>query len=207
MRIGSKYKICRRLGSGVFSKCQTNKYAISEGKKKLNIKQGRKHRSTRTEFGAQLLEKQKIRLSYGLNERQLLNYVVKSRNKKGTMANNEIFRTLESRLDNVIYRMGLVPTRAFARQAITHGHICVNGKKVTRPSYEIKLNDIIGIRQTSMDNGIFKDRKELLKEFTPPSWISLDKETLSARVIATPKSGEQSHDLNFTSILQFYSRV
>jgi small subunit ribosomal protein S4 len=207
MKIGPKYKICRRLGGGIFSKCQTTRYTISEGKKKLGTKQGRKHRSTKTEFGSQLLEKQKIRLSYGLNERQLVNYVMKSRQKKGVMPAQEIFRLLETRLDNVVYRMGLVPTRQFARQAVTHGHITVNGHKVTRPSYEVKSGDVIGVREASRQNGIFKDKAETLKDYAAPNWLALDKELVSAKMLASPGATEQSPDLNFASIVQFYSRV
>ena len=207
MKIGPKYKICRRLGSGIFSKCQTTRYTISEGKKKLGARQGRKHRTTKTEFGAQLLEKQKIRLSYGLNERQLVNYVAKSKQKRGTLAAQEIFKLLETRLDNVIFRMGLVPTRQFARQAVTHGHITVNNKRVARPSYEVRAGDVIGIRTGSKQNGIFRDKKETMKDHIAPSWIELDRELVTAKILSTPPSSEQSPDLNFASIVQFYSRV
>ncbi len=207
MRIGPKYKICRRLGSGIFSKCQTTRFTISEGKKKLGAKQGRKHRSTKTEFGAQLLEKQKIRLSYGLNERQLVNYVMKSKNKKGSLPAQEIFRLLETRLDNALFRMGFVPTRQFARQAVTHGHITVNGSRVTRPSYEVKAGDLVGVSSGSKQNGIFKDKAKALEDHAAPSWIAVDKDSVSAKIISAPSSTEQSPDLNFASIVQFYSRV
>lgn len=207
MRLGPKYKICRRLGSGIFSKCQTTRFTISEGKKKLGAKQGRKHRTTKTEFGGQLLEKQKIRFSYGLNERQLVNYVKKSKGKKGVQPAQEVFRLLETRLDNVIFRMGLVPSRQFARQSVTHGHIMVNNIKVRRPSYEVRAGDVIGVRPESRQNGIFRDKAEQLKDYSAPGWLALDKELVSAKVLSHPSSSEQSPDLNFASIVQFYSRV
>ena len=207
MLIGPKYKICRRLGSGLFSKCQTTRYAVSEGKKKPNFGQARKHRSVRTEYGNQLMEKQKLRLSYGVNERQLVNYVLKSKRKRGVLPTNEVFRMLEMRLDNVVYRAGLVPTRRFAIQTITHGHILVNGVKVSSPSYELNPGDVVTLRTASKQKGPFRDRSEFLKDYIPPDWISFNKELIVATINNNPIKQEQSPDINLSSIVQFYSRV
>src|SRR3989344_3371850 len=127
-----KFKICRRLGSGVYDKCQTTKFSTSS---KGGMASGKRPKAP-SEYGAQLIEKQKIRFSYGISERQLSNYVKKASLMKGAGA-EKLYEELESRLDNVIYRMGLASTRRAARQMVSHGHFIVNDKKVTIPSYEV----------------------------------------------------------------------
>lgn len=208
MRVGPKFKICRRLGDSVFSKCQTTRYALTEGKKKSIAMKKRKHRSNTTEFGIQLLEKQKLRFTYGISERQLANYILKSKKISTEAPAANVYKLLESRLDNVVYRMGFVQTRQFARQVVGHGHITVNGKKVDVPSYSVRLGDKIAIRTKSKDNVIFKNKSEGLKEFnTVPAWISLDKTILEASISGAPKVGEFETNLNFGLVVQFYSRV
>ncbi len=207
MIIGPRYKICRRLGDAVFSKCQTPRYAMTEGKKKADKMKKRKHRSNVTEYGTQLLEKQKLRYTYGISEKQLSNYVTKARRMSSDSPAVNTYKLLESRLDNVIFRMGLVPTRQFARQVVTHGHIMVNGKKLDIPSGQIKPGDKISIRPKSKENPIFKSKGEALKEFVSPTWMTFDPVTLEAGISGRPKMGEQESNLNFALVVQFYSRV
>ena len=121
--------MCRRLGSGVFEKCQTAKFSASEAKRAKP-----RRPKTPSTFGAQLIEKQKIRFTYGINERHLANYVKESVAAKGTPAAQKVFELLESRLDNVVYRLGLAHTRRLSRQMVSHGHFVVNGTKTTNTS-------------------------------------------------------------------------
>src|SRR3989344_4856939 len=130
-----KFKICRRLGPGVYDKCQTVKFSTSSGK--FGASSARRPKAP-SEFGAQLLEKQKVRFSYGISERQLSNYVKKASLAKGAGKVDKFYEGLESRLDNVIYRMGLAPSRRAARQMVSHGHFVAGGRKVTIPSFEVK---------------------------------------------------------------------
>jgi small subunit ribosomal protein S4 len=120
MIIGPKYKICRRLGSGVFDQCQSPKFMLSEAKKTKVAKKG--PRKQVSEYGQQLGEKQKIRFSYGISEKQLGNYVEEATSSKGSVASEKLFELLETRLDNTIYRLGLASTRRLARQMASHGH-------------------------------------------------------------------------------------
>ena len=118
-----KFKICRRLGPGVYDKCQTSKFSTTSGK--FGGASGKRPKAL-TEYGAQLVEKQKIRFSYGISERQLSNYVKKATQVKGSGTSVKFYEMLESRLDNVIYRMGLAASRRAARQMVSHGHFIVN---------------------------------------------------------------------------------
>ena len=124
-----KFKICRRLGPGVYDKCQTTKFSTTSGKFSLSSKRPK----ALTEYGAQLVEKQKIRFSYGISERQLSNYVKKATQIKGAGTAIKFYEDLESRLDNVVYRMGLAPSRRGSRQMVSHGHFIVNNKRITIP--------------------------------------------------------------------------
>src|SRR3989338_8960123 len=135
-----KYKICRRLGPGVFDKCQTSKFASVSGK--YSSKSGKRPKAL-SDFGNQLLEKQRIRSSYGINEKQFSNYVRDAVASKGATASDALYERLETRLDNSIYKMGLAVSRALARQMVSHGHFVVNGHKVTIPSFQVKIGDII----------------------------------------------------------------
>lgn len=195
-----KFKICRRLGPGVYDKCQTTKFSTSSGKFSV----GSKRPKALTEYGAQLIEKQKIRFSYGISERQLSNYVKKASHIKGAGTAEKFFEDLESRLDNVIYRMGLAPSRRGSRQMVSHGHFVVNTKRVTIPSYEVKPGDIIKIREGSKTKKIFENIVEKLKDYTPPTWVSFDASKMEGKILAKPKNIETFLDLN--AVLEFYSR-
>jgi small subunit ribosomal protein S4 len=196
-----KFKICRRLGPGVYDKCQTPKFSSASGK---FAGPGAKRPKQMTEYGLQLIEKQKIRFSYGITERQLSNYVKKATLVKGSGTAEKFYEELESRLDNAIYRMGLSPTRRAARQMVSHGHFVVNKKKVTIPSYQLKPDDVIQIREGSKGSKLFEGLAERLKDYNSPVWIRFDTGKMEGKVIAKPQKTETFLDLN--AVLEFYSR-
>src|SRR3989339_1365240 len=176
-----KFKICRRLGPGVYDKCQTAKFSISTGKTALV---GGRRPKALTEYGAQLVEKQKIRFSYGISERQLSNYVKKATLSKGVGTAEKLYEGLESRLDNVIYRMGLGSSRRATRQMVSHGHFVINNHRVTIPSYEVKIGDIVKIREGSKNKKIFDNLVERIKDYNPPSWVSFDLKNQEGRILS-----------------------
>ncbi len=196
-----KFKICRRLGPGVYDKCQTAKFSATTGKMALA---GARRPKALTEYGAQLVEKQKIRFSYGISERQLSNYVKKASLVKGVGTVEKFYEELESRLDNVIYRMGLGASRRATRQMVSHGHFIVNGQRVTIPSYELKSGDVIKIREGSKSKKIFENMAEKIKDYNPPAWLSFDAGTMEGKILDKPKNTESFIDLN--AVLEFYSR-
>ena len=195
-----KFKICRRLGPGVYDKCQTSKFQPSS----KFAGPGARRPKAPSEYGAQLIEKQKIRFSYGITERQLSNYVKKATHIKGAGTAEKFYEGLESRLDNVIYRMGLGSSRRATRQMVSHGHFIVNDHKVTIPSYEMKVGDIIKIREGSKGKKIFEGMADKLKDYNPPVWLSFDAAKMEGKVLAKPKNIETFLDLN--AVLEFYSR-
>jgi small subunit ribosomal protein S4 len=200
MKLGAKYKMCRRLGSGVFEKCQTPKYVQSEAKKQVK---GKRPKAI-SGFGSQLIEKQKVRFSYGISERQLSNYVKAATHVKGMPVTDKLYEELENRLDNVVYRLGFANTRRFARQLVSHGHFVVNGKKTTIPSQTVHVGDIVAVREGSRKSPIFADFSTKVKDYTWPKWLKLAPEALQAEVVAKPKNEEQF--LQFETVLEFYSR-
>jgi small subunit ribosomal protein S4 len=195
-----KFKICRRLGPGVYDKCQTPKFTAAAPKGMM----GGKRPKAPTEYGAQLLEKQKIRFSYGISERQLSNYVKKASHIKGAGTAEKLFESLESRLDNAVYRMGLAPSRRGARQMVSHGHFIVNNHRVTVPSYELKSGDVVKIREGSKVSKLFENLGDKLKDYTAPTWVSFDAGSMEGKIVAKPKNTETFLDIN--AVLEFYSR-
>lgn len=186
----------------MFEKCQTAKYVQSETKKSRTTTKGK--RKTPSGYGMQLIEKQKVRFSYGVSERQLGNYVDVATRVKGTPVADKLYEQLEGRLDNVVYRLGFAGTRRFARQLVSHGHFIVNGKKSTVPSQQVKIGDIISVREGSRKSPVFTDFTTKIKDYTWPNWLKLTPDTLSAEVVAKPKNDEQF--LQLDTVLEFYSR-
>lgn len=203
MKIGPKYKLARRLGDRIFPKTQTTKFTVSGTERKG----GKKGRRGGTEFGLQLIEKQKARYTYGISEKQFSNYVKKVHESKTDSPATSLFVALESRLDNVVFRLGLVNSRLFARQAVSHGHVLVNGRKVTIPSYKVRVGDKITVRPQSKNNGIFRGLAERNQNYNVPAWLSFDAEKLTGEIKAAPVAGVAESNLNFGAILEFYSRV
>lgn len=203
MIIGPKYKIARRLRAPIFEKTQTQKYALREARRSKTTKRT----PQKTEYGLALLEKQKARLTYGLIERQFAKYVEEAIKRKGTKSTQALFEKLELRLDNVVYRLGLATTRRFARQMTSHGHITLNGKRVTIPSIQVKKGDIVGIREGSQKSGLFNTLSERMKSYSVPTWLKFDLNEKKGTVVALPIL-ETQKDLLFSldTVLEFYSR-
>lgn len=204
MKIGPKYKIAKRLGASVFEKTQTQKFAIAMERRE----QKRRGRGP-TEFGKQLLEKQKVRLTYGLSEKQFSAYV---REAMGTHTTAELtpadvlHRKLEMRLDNIVSRLGLASTRRAARQMVSHGHITVNGRKTTIPSREIKIGDVIGVREGSKDSALFLGFAEKFMEQPPASWLTFDPKKMEGGVTMMPSMESALPAGDFVAVFSFYSR-
>lgn len=203
MKIGPKYKLAKRLGPSIFEKTQGQKFALAAERAAMN-KKGR--RNNATEFGKQLLEKQKVRVTYGLSESQFGTYVRNAMAAHGANPADLLHRQLEMRLDNIVYRMGLAPTRRAARQMVSHGHITVNGKKSTIPSQAIKIGDRIAVREGSKDRAYFDNFAEKFMERPLPSWLTWDPKAMQGGLqeVPTMESADTAGDLPM--VLSFYSR-
>ena len=202
MKIGPKYKIARRLGAPVFEKTQTAKYTLSLARKEKSGTFGRG--KPKSEFGTQLIEKQKARLTYGLGERQFRSYVDKA--LRSSKPVQKLFVTLESRLDNVLYRSGFTKSRAQARQAASHGHILVNDKRVTIPSILLKKDDKVSLRAGSSASSLFGEVSERMKTVIVPTWLSVDPLKREAIVKGEPIYQAQEHIYDLGVVIEFYNR-
>jgi small subunit ribosomal protein S4 len=204
MKLGPKYKLAKRLGPSIFEKTMSQKFAVSAERAAMNKKSGR--RSNQTEFGKQLLEKQKVRVTYGLSEKQFYGYVENAMGAHGVNPSEVLHRQLEMRLDNIVYRLGLAPTRRAARQMVSHGHITVNGKKSTIPSQAIKIGDRIAVREGSKNRAYFDNFSEKFMERPLPSWLTWNPKEMTGGMIElpTPESADVAGD--YPMVLSFYSR-
>lgn len=204
MRVGPKYKICKRLGSSVFEKCQTQKFVLAEERHN----KGRRRSGGRglSDYGKQLLEKQRVRYTYGISEKQLVRYVRTATEQNATDPAQSLIVQLESRLDNAVYRMGLAATRALARQMVSHGHITVNGRKVTIPSYSLKEGETIAVREGSRDKKLFSELTEKLKDHAGVSWIQFDPQTKEGNVTGHPAGDTRELGFDVRTVLEYYSR-
>ena len=164
---------------------------------------GKMFRRQLSEFGSQLKEKQKIRFTYGIRERHFRK-IFQSAAKNPGITGQMIFHILEKRLDNVVYRLGFAASRSVARQLVGHGHIMVNNRKVTIPSFQVKVGDIIYIRQQSREHPVLKDLTNHLKKYEPPIWLAMDQEKLQGKVLSEPKDLEISFDANL--VVDYYSK-
>lgn len=202
MQIGPRYKKARYLGAAVFSKTQTQKYAMRR-ERKGKIMGGR--RGGKSEYGRDMLEKQKARYSYGVSGGQFANYVKKALETKGDNAKN-LIHLLESRLDNVVLRAGFAPSRSAGRQLVSHGHITVNGTIVTVPSYQVRVGDKIAIRQGSKGKGMFAKLSDELSDYKAPAWLSVDPAKKEIGVEGIPSAEENDLLFDVQAVLQFYTR-
>jgi len=204
-----KCKICRRAGEKLFlkgercftPKCAFVRKAYAPGKRDSE----RKHRSTVTEYGTQLREKQKVRNVYGLSEKQFSNYVRKVTSSKGDPS-TLLYEEMEMRLDNAVYRLGLAKSRAEGRQMVSHGHIVVNGKRLTVPSYRLKIGEMIKIRPGSMTNIPFMGITEKAGKGPVPAWLSYDQKKAEAVVMGKPILDKGASEFKLTSVIEYYSR-
>lgn len=197
-----KYKIARRLGSGVYEKTQSQKFMLSEQNRRRS-RTGRPKRPT--DYGLSLIQKQRVRFAYGVSEKQFVNYVKKAFDgaRKGEVPVQSLFKLIESRLDNVVYRSGIASTRAFARQLVSHGHITVNGKKMTVPSYSAKKGDVIEIREGSQSKPVFTDLESQMNT-KKSHWLTIEASKKKVTVSGEPKDPEPF--FNFQAVIEFYSR-
>jgi len=202
MRIGPKYKIARRLGAPIFEKTQTPKYALSLARKERSDTKGRK--KPKSEFGKALIEKQKARFSYGIGEKQFRGYVQKALHFQEPV--QKLFSTLESRLDNVLFRAGLAKTRAQARQVAGHGHTLINNKRVTIPSIMLSKGDVVSVRAGSQTSPLFLGADERMKSQTSPAWLKTDPDNRSVTVEGLPVYVPQEHVFDLGVVIEFYNR-
>lgn len=167
-----------------------------------NPKQGRKKQS---EYGLQLNEKQKVKFIYGVLEKQFRKYYVMATKKQG-ITGEMLLQILESRLDNVVFRLGLANTRREARQIVNHGHITLNGQKVDIPSYLVKPGDVIAVREKSKNSVRIKEIVETNANRVVPKWLSMDKNTLTGKVITLAARDDIDYEVEEHLIVELYSK-
>lgn len=201
MKTVKKYKIARRLGAHVFEKTQTAKFADALNRRS---KKGAKRPKPLSGYAEQMYEKQRIRFSYGVSEKQFSNYVKLSTKTHGVIPSEMLASLLESRLDNIVYRLGFAPTRRMARQMTSHGHFCVNGVRTTVPSYQLKAGDTVTVREGSKSSVMFTDMAGKVKDTTIPPWLGFSLDTLTGTVKGKPKIVDSGFDFN--KVIEFYSR-
>lgn len=197
-------RLCRREGQKLFLKgerCYSGKCAIE----KRNYAPGQHGQSRKkmSDYGTQLREKQKTKRFYGMQETQFRNLFDKAARKKGITGENLLI-LLETRLDNVVFRLGFASSRKEARQLVTHSHFTVNGKKVDIPSYEVKVGDVIKVKEKSTNSPKFKEIKEM--SITVPSWLTVDVEKLEGKVVTMPTRSEIDTPVREHLIVELYSK-
>ena len=170
---------------------------------KKSKRQPKRSNKKMSEYGLQLREKQRTKFIYGVLETQFRNTFVKASKKKGKTGENLLI-LLESRLDNVVFRLGLAATRREARQLVTHGHFTVNGKKVDIPSYTVSAGDVIKVKEKSMSSPKFKEVREMV--IVPPAWLSVDADKLEGKVLALPTREQIDTPVAEHLIVELYSK-
>jgi small subunit ribosomal protein S4 len=203
--LGPKAKLARREGTDLFLK--SARRAISD-KAKFDTKPGQHGRtsgSRTSDFGLQLREKQKVKRMYGVLERQFRRYFAEADRRKGNTGANLLF-LLESRLDNVVYRMGFGSTRAEARQLVSHKALTVNGEVVNIPSYQVKPGDVIAIREKSKKQLRVTDSLKLAESIGMPAWVQVDASKLEGTFKKVPDRDEFGAEINESLIVELYSR-
>ncbi|CUA84000.1 MULTISPECIES: 30S ribosomal protein S4 [Gulbenkiania] len=202
--IGPKCKLARREGTDLFlksarraldSKCKLESAPGQHGAKKGRL----------SDYGVQLREKQKIRRIYGVLERQFRNYFAEANRRQGSTGEN-LLKLLESRLDNVVYRMGFGSTRAEARQLVSHKAVTVNGQLVNIPSYQVKAGDVVAVREKAKKQVRIQEALALAEQIGLPSWVSVDSKKMEGTFKAAPERSELSSDINEQLVVEFYSK-
>ncbi|MFO7773441.1 MAG: 30S ribosomal protein S4 [Dehalococcoidia bacterium] len=205
---GPTCRLCRRFGDKLMLKgerCPTPKCPLE----KRNVHPGGRSRTRRrtviSDRGLQLREKQKVRFSYGVLERQFRKCFAEAKKGPSTTGEN-LLVLLERRLDNVVYRLGFADSRAQARQIVRHGHITVNGRKTDIPSFLVKSGDAIQWREGSTKTEYYKRVAEQIEEKLIPSWLSLDKESMTGKVLNLPGRDDIEAGFNEKAVVEYYSR-
>jgi small subunit ribosomal protein S4 len=205
---GPACRLCRRFGDKLMlkgEKCPTPKCPLEKRNTPPGGRPPTRGRGGVSERGLQLREKQKARFSYGILERQFRRFFVEA--KKGTSNTGEnLLILLERRLDNVVYRLGFADSRTQARQIVRHGHIIVNGRKASVPSFLVKPGNIIKWREASTKTEYYKRVAEEIEEQLVPNWLSLDKESMTGRVLNLPGKDDIEAVFNEKVIVEYYSR-
>ena len=199
-------RLCRREGAKLFLKgtrCYSKKCAF-ERRPSPPGQHGVRRRKM-GDFGIQLREKQKVRRVYSVLERQFHNYFVDAEHEDGVTGEN-LLRFLETRLDNVVYRLGFASSRAQARQLVTHGHFSVNGVATNVPSYVTKPGDRIEVRESRRERELFKTARETLRSHQAPEWLTLEPARLAGNVVTMPRRDQMPLDLNEQLVVEYYSR-
>jgi len=199
-------RICRREGAKLFFKgtrCYTKKCSF-ERRPTPPGQHGVRRRKV-GEYGLQLREKQKVRKTYGVLERQFRNYFLVADSRPGVTGEN-LLRSLELRLDNVIYRMGFAPSRPAARQLVGHGHFAVNGRATNVPSFQLKPGDRVEVRESHRSREPFKVVKETLRSHQAPEWVTVDAAALGGTIVDQPRRDQMPLDLNEQLVVEYYSR-
>jgi len=199
-------RVCRREGEKIYLKgkrCFSPKCAFERRPYPPGSRSQR--RAKLSDFGMQLREKQKIRKSYGMLEKQFRIFFQRSASKKGVTSLN-LLRMLEMRLDNLVYRLGFAASKAQARQMVRHGHFLVNGKKVDIPSYQIKVDQIVEAKNSESTKKLVRENLEMSKGRELPEWISLDPEALKGSIIKIPEREEIGVGFNEGLVVELYSK-
>jgi len=203
---GPSCKLCRREGKKLFLKgdrCLSDKCAVA--RRATVPGQHGAGRKTVKEYGMQLREKQTARRYYGVQEKQFKNYYVQADKQEG-IAGENLLSLLERRLDNAVYRMGMASSRKEARQLVRHAHFMLNGKKVDIPSIILKVGDVITVREKSMSSEKIKALVETIGSVTIPKWIDLDKNSITAKIIALPRRDDVDFPFEEQLIIELYSK-
>ena len=203
--IGPKCKLARREGTDLFLKSARRSL---DSKCKLDVKpgqHGQKSGMRMSDYGNQLREKQKLRRIYGLLERQFRRYFAEAARRKGSTGEN-LLKLLESRLDNVVYRMGYGSTRAEARQLVTHGSILVNGRRLNVPSALCRAGDVISVTEKSKPQLRIVDALQLAEEVGFPSWVDVDPKKMQGTFKGAPDRSEFGQDINESLVVELYSK-
>jgi small subunit ribosomal protein S4 len=196
-----RFKIARRLGPAVFEQTQTERFAVSEARKK-RAPQKDKRRKNLSAYNIALRAKQLVRIHYGLPERQFKRYVKESAAKTGNSAAH-LYSMLEQRLDNIVYRIGLAKTHRGARQMVSHGHIMVNGKRIRVPSHLVSEGDIISVREGSVSSKLFAEKAESSRT---AGWIVETEKATTWKVSGSPAQEDIPSAFNIPGVIEFYSR-
>jgi small subunit ribosomal protein S4 len=204
----AKCRKCRRAGEKLFLKgerCNTPKCGVVKRAYAPGA-HGKKMSRAMSEYGTQLATKQRVKRIYGVLERQFKNHFDEIKNKKG-ITGDLLLARLESRLDNVVYRMGLATSRPLARQLVNHGLVSVDGKKISIPSYEVKIGKTIGINTSKKDKIYFKNIDQALKNKKDfPAWISFDNQKNEGKIVSVPEKRDIGINVDAQIIVEYYSR-
>ena len=206
----SKCKICRRLGEKLFlkgekclsAKCAMIKRPFPPGQK------AKKRRSNMTEYGREIKEKQKLKKWYNVSEMQFKKYVYEVMENKSSEVDvaSQLIAKLESRLDNIVFRLGWAKSRAQSRLLVTHGHFLVNGRRIDIPSYRVSIGDVISIREGSKETEVLKILPEIMKKYQVPQWLAYDSLKIEGKLSRFPISEDVQLPSEVSTIFEHYSR-